>query len=302
MNRPRNISRGMPRRAVTIACALAIVCSWTSATGAQAMKSVEPGDHGRTVKSLQRALGLTADGIYGEGTERVVKRFQRRHQLDADGRRPVDLADAAPHRSCRPPRRAHRTARLVRARAAAQARDRRRRRLRARHIARRARIPAVPRPDRGRCRRPRDMVGARHQRHPARPQAPAPSPRRPSSEWPAAADPPRDRRRQRDRRQALPLRRRARQLRRQRLRLLGQRLLRAPCGGRARQPAGLRAADELGQPGPGRWITVYAHGSHAFMVVNGRRFDTSGASQSGSRWQRSERSTAGYVVRHPPGL
>ena len=166
------------------------LASWASAPRAQAMKSVKPGDHGRTVKSLQRALGLTADGIYGEGTERVVQALpappsprRRRH------RRPVDLADAAPHRSCRPPTASHtRAARLVRARAAAQARDRRRRRLRPRHLARRARIPALARPDRRRRRRPGDIVGARHQRHPARPQAPAPSPRRPPPGRPAAAD------------------------------------------------------------------------------------------------------------------
>ena len=57
-----------------------------------------------------------------------------------------------------------------------------------------------------------------------------------------------------------------------------------------------------GSPGKGRWITVYAHGGHTFMTVNGRRFDTSGREQQGSRWQPSMRSTAGYVVRHPPGL
>ena len=57
-----------------------------------------------------------------------------------------------------------------------------------------------------------------------------------------------------------------------------------------------------GSPGKGRWITVYAHGGHAFMTINGRRFDTTGRSQNGSRWQPAMRSTAGYVVRHPPGL
>jgi hypothetical protein len=36
------------------------------------------------------------------------------------------------------------------------------------------------------------------------------------------------------------------------------------------------------------------------MVIAGRRFDTSGS--SATRWQRHDRSTAGYVVRHPPGL
>lgn len=57
-----------------------------------------------------------------------------------------------------------------------------------------------------------------------------------------------------------------------------------------------------GLPGRGRHITIYAHSGHAYMVVDGRRFDTSAISETGSRWTRTHRSSAGYVVRHPPGL
>ena len=57
-----------------------------------------------------------------------------------------------------------------------------------------------------------------------------------------------------------------------------------------------------GRSGRGRWITIYAAPGHVYMVVNGRRFDTTGRSESGTRWQASDRSSAGYVVRHPPGL
>jgi peptidoglycan hydrolase-like protein with peptidoglycan-binding domain len=57
-----------------------------------------------------------------------------------------------------------------------------------------------------------------------------------------------------------------------------------------------------GAPGPGRRITIYASPSHVYMVVDGRRFDTTGRSETGTRWQASDRSSAGYVVRHPPGL
>jgi hypothetical protein len=57
-----------------------------------------------------------------------------------------------------------------------------------------------------------------------------------------------------------------------------------------------------GESGPGRWITVYAHGGHMYMVVAGLRFDTSGARQTGSRWQTAPRPATGYIVRHPPGL
>ena len=57
-----------------------------------------------------------------------------------------------------------------------------------------------------------------------------------------------------------------------------------------------------GAPGPGRHVTIYASPGHVYMVVNGRRFDTTGRSETGSRWQSKQRSSAGYVVRHPPGL
>jgi peptidoglycan hydrolase-like protein with peptidoglycan-binding domain len=57
-----------------------------------------------------------------------------------------------------------------------------------------------------------------------------------------------------------------------------------------------------GQPGRGRWITVYANAGHTFMVINGKRYDTTGRWDTGSRWQRVDRSSAGYVARHPAGL
>jgi cell wall-associated NlpC family hydrolase len=57
-----------------------------------------------------------------------------------------------------------------------------------------------------------------------------------------------------------------------------------------------------GDPGPGRWITVFANGGHTFMEVAGLRFDTGGLRATGSRWQAAPRPTAGFAVRHPPGL
>jgi peptidoglycan hydrolase-like protein with peptidoglycan-binding domain len=57
-----------------------------------------------------------------------------------------------------------------------------------------------------------------------------------------------------------------------------------------------------GDPGRGRRVTIYASPSHVYMVIDGRRFDTTGRNETGSRWQASDRSSAGYVVRHPPGL
>jgi hypothetical protein len=57
-----------------------------------------------------------------------------------------------------------------------------------------------------------------------------------------------------------------------------------------------------GDPGPGKWVTIYANSGHVFMEVAGVRFDTSAARIRGSRWDNSGRSTAGFAVRHPPGL
>jgi cell wall-associated NlpC family hydrolase len=60
---------------------------------------------------------------------------------------------------------------------------------------------------------------------------------------------------------------------------------------------------QWGAPGPGKWITIYASGTHTFMFVAGMRFDTSGRSGPlGTRWQPALRSTSGFVARHPPGL
>ena len=59
---------------------------------------------------------------------------------------------------------------------------------------------------------------------------------------------------------------------------------------------------DYGEPGRGRWITIYANSGHIFMVVAGLRFDTSGQGRAGTRWQEEARSTAGFAVRHIPGL
>jgi len=40
---------------------------------------------GISVRDLQRALGITADGVYGPQTRRAVRKFQRAHRLHVDG-------------------------------------------------------------------------------------------------------------------------------------------------------------------------------------------------------------------------
>jgi cell wall-associated NlpC family hydrolase len=57
-----------------------------------------------------------------------------------------------------------------------------------------------------------------------------------------------------------------------------------------------------GSPGPGRWITVYANAGHAFAMIAGLRWDTSGnSSGTGPRWHRDMASSRGFVARHPTG-
>jgi peptidoglycan hydrolase-like protein with peptidoglycan-binding domain len=62
------------------------------------------------------------------------------------------------------------------------------------------------------------------------------------------------------------------------------------------------ALESYGTPGKGRWVTIYANRGHTYMVVEGLRFDTSGATDAGTRWQTTTRSSSGYVIRHPVGL
>ena len=57
-----------------------------------------------------------------------------------------------------------------------------------------------------------------------------------------------------------------------------------------------------GEPGPGKWVTIYANNGHVYMYVAGVRFDTSNSRVTGSRWSNTVRSNAGFVARHPAGL
>ena len=65
-------------------------------------------------------------------------------------------------------------------------------------------------------------------------------------------------------------------------------------------------ASSWGVPGRGRWITVFANASHAYMMVAGLRFDTSAVGErlnqgSGPRWRRTKRKAAGYTAKYFPG-
>jgi peptidoglycan hydrolase CwlO-like protein len=60
--------------------------------------------------------------------------------------------------------------------------------------------------------------------------------------------------------------------------------------------------ESWGEPGPGRWITVYANADHAWMEVAGWRFDTVALATGGTRWSQGGGEFSGFVVRHPAGL
>jgi peptidoglycan hydrolase CwlO-like protein len=60
--------------------------------------------------------------------------------------------------------------------------------------------------------------------------------------------------------------------------------------------------ESWGDPGPGRWVTIYANADHVWMEVAGWRFDTVAQAEIGTRWAQGGGEFSGFVVRHPPGL
>jgi len=76
-------------------------------------------------------------------------------------------------------------------------------------------------------------------------------------------------------------------------------------GGYLESPDPSSALRHFGEPGPGRWVTVYAKHDHSFIEVAGLRYDTSdgrGTRGSGPLWRAGSRSYKGFEARHPPGL
>jgi hypothetical protein len=71
--------------------------------------------------------------------------------------------------------------------------------------------------------------------------------------------------------------------------------------------------ESYGEPGPGRYVSIYANAAHTFMYVAGLRFDTvedvaydggPNSGKSGPRWRVSASvpAWAAWTVRHPVGL
>jgi membrane-bound lytic murein transglycosylase B len=60
--------------------------------------------------------------------------------------------------------------------------------------------------------------------------------------------------------------------------------------------------ESYGEPGPGKWITIYASPTHTYAEIAGLRWDTVGdAEGTGPRWHTEPPYPEGFVVRHPVG-
>jgi peptidoglycan hydrolase-like protein with peptidoglycan-binding domain len=74
-------------------------------------------------------------------------------------------------------------------------------------------------------------------------------------------------------------------------------------GGLLSSPEDSTGLESYGEAGPGKYITIYANAEHAYMVIDGRRFDTVALAETGSRWSDSAGDDGGgFVERHPDGL
>jgi septal ring factor EnvC (AmiA/AmiB activator) len=57
-----------------------------------------------------------------------------------------------------------------------------------------------------------------------------------------------------------------------------------------------------GDPGPGKWVDIWATDGHVWMTIAGWRFDTVARAEYGTRWAHGGGEFDGFVEVHPPGL
>ena len=294
--------------AVAIALTLTITLG-SGASSAQAMSVVKPGERGKQVRVLQKYLRIPIDGIYGKGTKRKVKAFQRSRGLKADA-----VVGPATWRALHNRSSGRRNASNGGGKSGS-------RRGSVRALQRRLGISAdgvfgpgthraVRRFQRSRGLTPDGVVGP--------------------ATWRAlgfgASRPVLKRGRGGGGSSGGGIPQRVR-----RAIAAANRIARKPyryggghgrwndsgydCSGSASyvlHAAGVLSRSRTsggfmnyGSPGRGRWITIYANSGHMYLTIRTpsgiRRYDTSGM-DDGTRWDRRARATSGYVVRHPPGL
>jgi lysozyme family protein len=293
--------------ALATAGALAGTATFAPAPAHAAAKPLKKGSKGPRVRKAQRWLGVRADGIFGSGTKRAVKRFQRRHGLTADG-----VVGPATWAALRRASHSRRTS--SRRSSGGGASKRGRVRLLQRRLG--ITVDGIFGPGTQRA------VKAFQRRHGLTADGiVGPATWRALGHASITTVLKRSHRGSARRPGGLPIRVR-------RIIAAGNRIADKPYkygGGHGRwDDSGydcsgsvsyaLHGAGYLssaltsggfmswGSPGRGRWVTIYAAPGHVYMVVNGRRFDTTGRNENGSRWQWQQRSTSGYAVRHPPGL
>lgn len=70
-------------------------------------------------------------------------------------------------------------------------------------------------------------------------------------------------------------------------------------------PMDSTALMSFGQPGAGKWITIYANPEHTFMKIAGAWFGTGSAKEAvrgGPAWGNHDPNLSAYTVRHPKGF
>jgi hypothetical protein len=265
-------------------------------SAAAARRTLHPGDHNRAVRVLQSALHLHPDGIFGPGTERAVKRFQRRHHLHADGVVGGATWRALVHRGSAAGSHRGGAVRLLQRRLGIAAdgvfgpgTKRALKRFQRAHgltpdgvagpatwsaLGLRGHHPLLH--ARGGARRVRAGASGRIARGIAAADRIARLPYRYGGGHGSFHDSGYD--------------------------CSGSVSYVLHAMGVLSSPLDSSQLMHYGAAGPGRWITIYANPGHAYMMIGSRRFDTSAQWQGGSRWSIFDRSSAGYTVRHPPGL